>query len=71
MQVAVWLTPFVNNLATSIGGMPVMFGVKDIYPGSTYCNVHSPHSLWHQQTGNGFFDFVMMSDFIYGLITSE
>ena len=72
MEAAVAATPFVNKLATSISGMPEtdpdVVSAHHIYPGAEYCNIHSPHALWHQQTGNGFLDFVMMGDFILGLI---
>ena len=74
MRVAVFLTPSVNAFATFIGGMPetdlgIVQGIN-VYPGAKYCNVHSPHALWHQ-TGNGFLDFVMMGDFVYGLISAS
>lgn len=72
MKFAVWAEPHVNGFASSLAGMPEtdpdVVAARNMYPGAEYCNINSPHSLWHQQTGIGFFDFVMLGDFILGLI---
>jgi hypothetical protein len=72
MEWAVSATPAVNRWASELSGMPETDGDvisgHHVYPGSEYCNIHSPHALWHQQSANGFLDFVMMSDYVVGLI---
>lgn len=75
IRLATAVTPAINALATFISGIPqtdlsVVAG-QHIYPGSDYCNAHSPHALWHQQTAVGFFDLIMMADFVVGLIGTD
>lgn len=66
------ITPAINGLASYLDGIystdaDVVFGTE-IYPGARYCNTNSPHSLWHQQSADCFFDLVMVFDKLYGLI---
>lgn len=72
LMIARAITPEINKIASRLDGVynteaDVVFGTE-IYPGARYCNTHSPHSLWHQQSADCFFDLVMVFDKLYGLI---
>ena len=41
-----FVTPYFNHMIDVLTGMP--YAELGIYPGSTYCNQHSPHAIWHQ-----------------------
>jgi hypothetical protein len=36
----------------------------DVYPGDTKCRAEQPHSIWHEQSGNGLVDMALVSQFM-------
>ena len=60
------VTPLFNRAIDKLTGMP--FNDLGIYPGAAYCNQHSPHAIWHQQTSVGYYELIMLADYAVGLL---
>ena len=61
------MMPVVNALANEISGfvhvdMDVQQSVN-VYPGDSKCRAQQPHSIWHEQSGNGLVDMALVSQF--------
>merc|ERR1711918_222928 len=63
------LTPHINFFASMLSMFPqdeTMLIGRGAYPGSSYCNWHSPHALWHEQSANGFLEVIFLADYLTG-----
>lgn len=73
MAINAELMPFVNGVASKVSGFPqtdkYVTSSKDVYPGDDKCRSYSPHAVWHEESGNGFLEIVLLSDFINGVLT--
>jgi hypothetical protein len=61
------MMPVLNALANDISGF--VFVDQDVqqsinvYPGDSKCRAQQPHSIWHEQSGNGLVDMGLVSQF--------
>ena len=66
--------PYINAMADKLTGFPQTDAAVsesiNVYPGDTKCRAYTPHSIWHEQSANGFLEFVFMADYINKVITS-
>ena len=68
--------PYVNMLANAMTGFKhsdsEVQHCKDVYPGDAQCRVGpSPHAKWHEASGNGLLDLVLLADDVNGLLRSK
>ena len=68
--------PYVNMLANAMTGFKHTDGevqhCKDVYPGDQQCRVGpSPHAKWHEASGNGLLDLILLADDFNGLLRSK
>ena len=66
LRIAAHVMPLFNRTIDKLTGMP--FTDLGVYPGAAYCNLHSPHAIWHQQTSVGFYELIMLADYGVGLL---
>jgi len=61
------MQPVVNALANEITGfthVDMEFQASiDVYPADAKCRSEQPHSIWHEQSGNGLVDMALVSQF--------
>lgn len=74
LHIGAIMMPYINAMADKLTGFPQTdAAVSDsinVYPGDTKCRAYTPHSIWHEESANGFLEFVFMADYINKVITT-
>ena len=66
------ITPLINAFANKLSGFAqtdhATLSSQHTFPGDYFCNLDTPHSIWHMQSGDGFLELVFLTDYIHKLL---
>ena len=73
LGIGAYCTEAINAFASNLSGFPqtdkaVVEG-KNLYPGQAMCRQTSAHSLWHEESANGFLEIALIADTMHKLTT--
>jgi hypothetical protein len=67
IQVGAEMLPVFNALANSVTGFTHVDAEfqqsLNVYPGDAKCRAEQPHSIWHEQSGNGLVDLALVANY--------
>lgn len=74
LHVGAIMMPYINQVADKLTGFSqtdqAVLDSVNVYPGDTKCRAYTPHSIWHEESGNGFLELVFTADYINRVITN-
>lgn len=69
MGIGAAFAPYFNRISNLIGGFTEsndenINSAKGVYPGDVQCRGYSPHALWHEEGAQGFYELVLVTDYV-------